>query len=88
VFFRARTNPLFSREFKAAFGVTFVDYLSNHRVAEAKRPLANPRMLVTDIGATSLRPRSGCCKPLAAAAAFASCQLCRERLALMPSRVS
>jgi len=41
----------FSREFKAAFGVTFVDYLSNHRVAEAKRLLVNPRMSVTDIAA-------------------------------------
>lgn len=41
----------FCREFKAAFDVTFVDYVANHRVSEAKRLLANPNMSVTDAAA-------------------------------------
>jgi YesN/AraC family two-component response regulator len=41
----------FCREFKAAFGATFVEYLSNHRVSEAKRLLANPGISVTDVAA-------------------------------------
>jgi len=41
----------FCREFKAAFDVTFVEYVSNHRVSEAKRLLANPNMSVTDVAA-------------------------------------
>ena len=43
----------FCREFKAAFGVTFVQYLSRYRVAAAKRLLANPRMSVTDVAAAA-----------------------------------
>jgi len=39
----------FCREFKAAFGVTFVDYLANVRVLQAKRLLANPAMPVADV---------------------------------------
>lgn len=41
----------FCREFKAAFGVTFVEYLSTHRIEEAKRLLGNPTISVTDIAA-------------------------------------
>ncbi|MFL6600887.1 MAG: helix-turn-helix domain-containing protein [Steroidobacteraceae bacterium] len=41
----------FCREFKAAFDVTFVEYVANHRVSEAKRLLANPNMSVTDVAA-------------------------------------
>jgi YesN/AraC family two-component response regulator len=41
----------FCREFKAAFDVTFVDYLSRHRLLEAKRLMANPRMSVADAAA-------------------------------------
>ncbi len=41
----------FCREFKAAFGLTFVEYLSYHRVLEGKRLLANPEMSVTDVAA-------------------------------------
>ncbi len=41
----------FCREFKAAFDVTFVDYVANHRVSEAKRLLANPNISVTDVAA-------------------------------------
>ena len=43
----------FCREFKAAFGVTFVEYLSQYRVAAAKRLLANPRISVTDVAAAA-----------------------------------
>ena len=41
----------FCREFKAAFGVTFVEYLARHRVQEAKRLLDNRSMSVTDVAA-------------------------------------
>jgi YesN/AraC family two-component response regulator len=43
----------FCREFKAAVGVTFVEYLSQYRVARAKRLLANPRISVTDVAAAT-----------------------------------
>jgi YesN/AraC family two-component response regulator len=36
----------FCREFKAEFGVTFVEYLANYRVMEAKRLLMNPTIAV------------------------------------------
>jgi YesN/AraC family two-component response regulator len=39
----------FCREFKAEFGVTFVEYLSSYRVSEAKRLLANAGISVTDV---------------------------------------
>jgi YesN/AraC family two-component response regulator len=41
----------FCREFKAAFGVTFVDHLSQRRICAAKRLLANRSMSVTDVAA-------------------------------------
>lgn len=41
----------FCREFKASFGVTFVEYLARHRVQEAKRLLGNRGMSVTDVAA-------------------------------------
>ena len=41
----------FCREFKAAFDVTFVEYVTNYRVSEAKRLLANPNMSVMDVAA-------------------------------------
>jgi YesN/AraC family two-component response regulator len=41
----------FCREFKAAFGVTFVEHLANARVLQAKRLLANPTMPVADVAA-------------------------------------
>ncbi len=41
----------FCREFKFAFGVTFVDYLSRHRIGEAKRLLLNRSISVTDVAA-------------------------------------
>jgi AraC-like DNA-binding protein len=41
----------FCREFKSAFGVTFLEYLTNYRIAKAKRLLANPGMSVTDVAA-------------------------------------
>ena len=41
----------FCREFKAAFGATFVEYLARHRVHEAKRLLGNRSMSVTDVAA-------------------------------------
>jgi AraC-like DNA-binding protein len=41
----------FCREFKAAFQVTFVEYLANYRMDEAKRLLANPSMPVADVAA-------------------------------------
>jgi YesN/AraC family two-component response regulator len=39
----------FCREFKAAFDVTFVEYLANYRMTQAKRLLANPSMPVADV---------------------------------------
>lgn len=39
----------FCREFKAAFDVTFVEYLASHRMQQAKRLLANPTMPVADV---------------------------------------
>jgi YesN/AraC family two-component response regulator len=41
----------FCREFKAAFNETFVEYLANYRIQEAKRLLANPNMPVADVAA-------------------------------------
>jgi len=39
----------FCREFKAAFDVTFVEYLANYRMEQAKRLLGNPTMPVADV---------------------------------------
>lgn len=39
----------FCREFKATFDVTFMEYLANYRMAQAKRLLANPTMPVADV---------------------------------------
>jgi AraC-like DNA-binding protein/CheY-like chemotaxis protein len=39
----------FCREFKAAFDMTFVEYLANYRMTQAKRLLANPSMPVADV---------------------------------------
>jgi AraC-like DNA-binding protein len=39
----------FCREFKAAFDQTFVEYLANYRMIQAKRLLANPSMRVADV---------------------------------------
>lgn len=39
----------FCREFKAAFGVTFVEYVAVQRMLHAKRLLANPSMPVSDV---------------------------------------
>src|SRR5215471_1967970 len=41
----------FCREFKAAFQVTFVEYLASYRMEQAKRLLANPSMPVADVAA-------------------------------------
>jgi len=41
----------FCREFKAAFGVTYVEYLARYRIQEAKRLLGNLSMSVTDVAA-------------------------------------
>jgi AraC-like DNA-binding protein len=41
----------FSREFRAAFGVTFQQYLGELRVKEAQRLLANQAMPIVDVGA-------------------------------------
>ena len=41
----------FCREFKAAYQVTFVEYLANYRMEQAKRLLANPTMPVADVAA-------------------------------------
>ena len=39
----------FCRQFKAAFDVTFVEYLANYRMDQAKRLLSNPAMPVADV---------------------------------------
>lgn len=39
----------FCREFRAAFNSTFVEYLANYRMRQAKRLLANPTMAVADV---------------------------------------
>ena len=41
----------FCREFKAAVQVTFVEYLANYRMEQAKRLLGNPTMPVADVAA-------------------------------------
>lgn len=41
----------FCREFKAAYGVTYVEYLAHHRVEQAKRLLINPAMSIADVAA-------------------------------------
>ena len=41
----------FSRAFHVAYGVTFRDYLSEHRVRHAKRLLSNPQISVSDVAA-------------------------------------
>ncbi len=41
----------FCRQFKAAFDVTFVEYLANYRMQQAKRLLTNPAMPVADVAA-------------------------------------
>jgi AraC-like DNA-binding protein len=41
----------FCHEFKATFAVTFLDYLAQYRVEQAKRLLANPTMPVADVAA-------------------------------------
>jgi AraC-like DNA-binding protein len=41
----------FCREFKAAFQVTFVEYLASYRMEQAKRLLGNPNMPVADVAA-------------------------------------
>lgn len=41
----------FCREFRAAHGTTFVEYLANYRMEQAKRLLANPSMPVADVAA-------------------------------------
>ena len=42
----------FCREFKAAYGVTYVEYLARYRVVQAKRLLNNPAMSIADVAAT------------------------------------
>lgn len=39
----------FCREFRAAFDMTFVEYLASYRMEQAKRLLANPTMPVGDV---------------------------------------
>lgn len=41
----------FCREFKAAYQMTFVEYLATYRMEQAKRLLANPSMPVADVAA-------------------------------------
>jgi YesN/AraC family two-component response regulator len=41
----------FCREFKSAFGVTFLEHLCGYRIAQAKRLLMNPGMSVSDVAA-------------------------------------
>jgi len=41
----------FCRQFKAAFDVTFVEYLANYRMQQAKRLLSNPAIPVADVAA-------------------------------------
>jgi YesN/AraC family two-component response regulator len=41
----------FSRAFHVAYGITFRDYLSEHRLSHAKRLLSNQQISVTDVAA-------------------------------------
>lgn len=41
----------FSRAFRSAYGITFRDYLSEHRLGHAKRLLGNQQISVTDVAA-------------------------------------
>ncbi len=46
-----RSASRFSTDFKAEYGVSFVDYLSSFRVMMAKRLLRNPQMSMADVAA-------------------------------------
>ncbi|MCX7056991.1 MAG: helix-turn-helix domain-containing protein [Proteobacteria bacterium] len=46
-----RSASRFSTDFKAEYGVSFVDYLSSYRVMMAKRLLRNPQMAMADVAA-------------------------------------
>jgi AraC-like DNA-binding protein len=41
----------FCREFKSAYGVTYVEYVARYRVVQAKRLLSNPAMSIADAAA-------------------------------------
>ncbi len=41
----------FCREFKTAYGVTYVEYVARHRIAQAQRLLNNPAMSIADAAA-------------------------------------
>ncbi len=41
----------FCREFKAAYGLTYVEYLARYRIEQAKRLLNNPAMSIADVAA-------------------------------------
>lgn len=43
----------FSKAFRAVYGITFRDYLSDLRLARSRRLLENPRISVTDVAALS-----------------------------------
>lgn len=41
----------FCREFKAAFGVTYLEYLTRYRISQAKRLLGHPELSISDVAA-------------------------------------
>ncbi len=43
----------FSRGFRAVYGVTFRDYLADHRLKQSRRLLANRNVPITDVAAMS-----------------------------------
>lgn len=45
----AMSPSRFCREFKTAFGVTYLEYLCDQRISHARRLLANPSMSVSDV---------------------------------------
>jgi len=47
----AMSPSRFCREFRTAFGATFLEYLANYRIEKAKQLLANLTMSVTDVAA-------------------------------------
>lgn len=43
------SQSTFSHQFSAAFGVTFVDYVTSRRIVKAKELLCDPRMQIQEV---------------------------------------
>ena len=43
------SSGTFSRTFRSTFGMSFKEYIANHRIGEARRMLRRPRASITDV---------------------------------------